>query len=215
MREPVALLLMTVLAVIASAWSPHSPFIWWLEAAPVLIGLPVLLATRRRFPLTALTLRLLFLHGLVLLHGAHYTYAQVPLGEWARDVFEMSRNPYDRLGHVMQGFVPAILARELLLRTSALRPGRWLFFLVLSIAAMVTVSYELLEWWAAVLSDSAKEDFLSLQGDDWDTQWDMALALGAAAAAQLLLGRAHDRALAARGFVGPAPAGWPGPGHMP
>ena len=195
-REP-ALLLAAVAAVLA--WSGVAPYergTWLLEVAPVLLGAPILVATRRRFPLSALAYRLLALHALVLMVGGHYTYARVPLGFAVQDALDLSRNPYDRLGHFAQGFVPAIVAREVLLRASPLRRGRWLFFLVGCVCLAISASYELLEWWAALLGGEAAESFLGTQGDPWDTQWDMFLALCGAVAAQLLLARAHDRSLA-------------------
>ena len=165
------------------------------------LGVALLIPTRRRFPLTPLLYRLLFLHALILLLGGHYTYARVPLGDWLQEVFSMSRNPYDRIGHLAQGFVPAILAREILLRCSPLRPGRWLFFLTTCVCLAFSAFYELLEWWAAELSADGASDFLGTQGDVWDTQWDMFLALIGAVTAQALLSRVHFRQLSARGFV--------------
>ena len=165
----------------------------------MLIAVPLMLATRRRFPLTPLLYRLAFLHALVLILGAHYTYANVPLGFWVQDALDLSRNHYDRLGHVMQGFVPAILARELLLRLTPLHRGGWLFYLVLAACLSFSAFYELVEWWAAVLGGDASTEFLGTQGDVWDTQWDMFLALCGATASQLLLARRHDRELAVLG----------------
>jgi putative membrane protein len=165
--------------------------------APVLIAAPLLLATERRFPLTRLLYVLLFLHASILMLGGHYTYARVPAGFWVQDLFELGRNHYDRLGHFAQGFVPAILAREILLRRTPLRPGGWVFFLVLAVCLAFSAFYELLEWWSALLGGEAATDFLGTQGDVWDTQWDMFLAALGAVAAQLLLARRHDAALAA------------------
>lgn len=182
--------------IVVSAISPHDWITWWLEAAPVLIGIPILLATYRQHRLTPLLYRLIFLHMLVLLLGAHYTYARVPLGFWLQDLFDFSRNHYDRIGHLMQGFMPAILSREILLRTGAVRRGGWLFFIAVSICLAFSAFYEMLEWWSALLSD-ATEDFLGSQGDIWDAQWDMFLALIGALSALLLLRRLHDRHLAA------------------
>ena len=138
---------------------------------------------------------LLAVHALILILGGHYTYAQVPLGFWVQDWLGFARNHYDRLGHFAQGFVPAILVREILLRTSPLRRGRWLFFLVTATCLAISACYELIEWWAALAGGEAADAFLGTQGDVWDTQWDMFLALLGALTAQLLLGRAHDRAL--------------------
>lgn len=193
--ELAVLLGLTALAVAASAWQPADMLTWALEAAPVLIGAALLILSHGDFPLTPLTLRLLFLHALVLLLGAHYTYAQVPVGFWAAETFDLARNHYDRFAHVIQGFVPAILVREILLRTSPLYPGKWLFVVVTSICLAFSAFYEMIEWWSAVIYGASAEAFLGTQGDSWDTQWDMFLALIGAVMAQLLLSRAHDRAL--------------------
>jgi len=204
-REPVVLLVVLVVALGLSAIRPRELGTWALEAGPVLIAIAVLIATWRVFPLTPLAYRLIFVHALILLLGGHYTYAHVPLGFWLQDVFDLARNPYDRIGHFAQGFVPAIIAREILLRTTPLRPGKMLFFLVLCIALAVSASYELLEWWTAVIFGEGAHEFLGTQGDPWDTQWDMFLALIGAAAAQLLLAPMHDRQLAA--FARPGESG--------
>jgi putative membrane protein len=193
--EP-AVLLFAALALLAlSGVGPKDRFTWWLEVAPVLIGMPILVATYRRFPLTPLLYRLLFLHALVLMLGGHYTYAEVPLGFWVRDLFGLARNHYDRLGHFAQGFVPAILARELLRRKTPLLPGGWLFFLVTCVGLAFSALYELIEWWTAASTGTAAEAFLGTQGDVWDTQWDMFLALVGALAAQLMLARRHEKEL--------------------
>lgn len=170
-------------------------YTWFLETVPVIIGIPMLLASYRSFPLTPLLYRLLALHAVILIVGGHYTYAEVPLFNWIRDTFELSRNHYDRIGHLAQGFVPAILAREILLRLSPLRPGGWLFLTVTSICLAFSAFYEIMEWWVALVSEQAAEAFLSTQGDAWDTQWDMFLALIGAMTAQLTLGPLHDRQL--------------------
>jgi putative membrane protein len=198
-RLPALLLLLTLAALAASGIGPKDRATWLMEVAPVLLVLPVLVATRRRFPLTPLLYVLLALHAAVLCLGGHYTYAEVPLGFWVRDALGLARNHYDRLGHLMQGFVPALLAREVLIRSSPLRPGRWLAFLVTSVALAISAAYELVEWLAAVLLGQGADAFLGTQGDPWDTQWDMFLALCGAVLAQVLLGRAHDRALARLG----------------
>jgi len=196
-REPLVLLGLTVAALAVSAIHPHDRTTWVLEVLPILIGAPILVATWRRFPLTRLLYVLLFLHALVLMIGGHYSYAEVPAGFWVRDLLGWSRNPYDRLGHLMQGFVPAILVREILLRRPALRFNRrWLFFLVTCVCLAFSAFYELIEWWSAVALGSGADAFLGTQGDPWDTQWDMFLALCGALLAQLLLGRLHDRELA-------------------
>lgn len=192
-----ALLLgLTAVALVVSGIDPHDRTTWWLEVFPVLLGVPLLLATRRSFPLTPLLYVLLFVHALILILGGHYTYARVPLGFWVQDLLDLGRNHYDRLGHFAQGFVPAILAREILLRRTPLRPGGWLFLLVCSVCLAFSACYEFFEWWAAVIGGSAADDFLGTQGDVWDTQWDMFLALLGAITAQLLLSRLHDRQLA-------------------
>jgi putative membrane protein len=178
---------------------PKDRFTWWLEVAPILLALPVLVLTARRFPLTPLAYRLIFVHALILMLGGHYTYAEVPLGFWVRDLLGLARNHYDRLGHVAQGFVPAILVREVLRRKTPIVSRRWLFFLVTCVVLAISAAYELLEWVAAVTSGSAAMAFLGTQGDVWDTQWDMFLALCGAMAAQLLLSRRHDRELALLG----------------
>jgi putative membrane protein len=194
--EPLVLLALTAVALIVSGIGPHSRTTWYLEVAPVVIGAVVLIATHRRFPLTPLLYRLLFVHALVLVLGGHYTYARVPLGFWLQDLLDLGRNHYDRLGHFVQGFVPAILAREILLRKTPLRPGGWLFVLVTCVCLAFSATYELVEWWTAVLGGSAADDFLGTQGDVWDTQWDMFMALLGALTAQLTLAGAHDRQLA-------------------
>lgn len=194
-RELGALLLLTGVALVVSGISPFDRGTWLMEVAPVILGIPLLLATFRRFRLTQLLYRLIFLHALILIVGGHYTYANVPAGFWVQDLFDLSRNHYDRLGHLAQGFVPAILAREILVRTSALRPGRWLFFICISICLAFSAFYELLEWWAAVSLGASADAFLGTQGDVWDTQWDMCLALCGAFLSLTLLGPVHDRAL--------------------
>ncbi|HRZ09463.1 MAG TPA: DUF2238 domain-containing protein [Gemmatimonadales bacterium] len=195
-RLPLALLAV-VLAVLA--WSgvhPHDRFTWLLEVAPVLIGVPVLLSTGRRFPLTPLLYTLLAVHACILMVGGKYTYAEVPAGFWVSDVLGLARNHYDRLGHFAQGFIPAILAREILVRTSPLRGSRWLPFVVVAFCLAFSAFYEMIEWWTAVLAGASSTAFLGTQGDVWDTQWDMFLALIGAVSALLVLARAHDRQLA-------------------
>ena len=194
-REPLVLLAAGAVALALSAIRPHDYFTWLLEVAPILIGVPVLVATYRRFPLTPLAYRLLLVHALILMVGGHYTYAEVPLGFWVRDALGLARNHYDRLGHFAQGFVPALLAREILLRRSPLRPGKWLFFLVTCVCLAVSACYEFVEWWTAVLTGDSATAFLGTQGDPWDTQWDMFLALIGAVTAQVTLARVHDRQL--------------------
>lgn len=183
-------------ALVVSAWAPRDTPTWFMEAAPVLIGLPLVLASREKFPFTPLLYRLLFAHALILLVGAHYTYAEVPAGAWVSAYFGSARNHYDRLGHFAQGFVPAILARELLLRRSSLVRGRWLFFLVCCVCLAFSACYELMEWAAAAVLGEDADAFLGTQGDPWDTQWDMFLALMGSIFSQLILSRRHDRELA-------------------
>lgn len=194
--SPLPWLILVLSVLVWSGIAPHDWFTWFLEVAPVLIGLPVLLLTHARFPLTPLAYGLLALHGVILMVGGHYTYAEMPLFNWIRDAFELSRNHYDRVGHVAQGFVPAIVAREILLRRSPLSAGKWLFFLVTCVCLAISALYELIEWWVAIASGDEAVAFLATQGDVWDTQWDMFLALLGALSSQLLLGRWHDRQLA-------------------
>ena len=190
------LLAVVAVSLVVSGISPHDRTTWWLEVFPVLIAAPLLLATAARFPLTPLLYTLLAIHALILILGGHYTYAQVPLGFWVQEWLGLARNHYDRLGHFAQGFVPAILAREILLRTSPLQRGRWLFFLVTATCLAISACYEFIEWWAALAGGATADAFLGTQGDVWDTQWDMFLALIGAITAQLTLSRTHDRALA-------------------
>ncbi|PYP80645.1 MAG: hypothetical protein DMD35_04100 [Gemmatimonadetes bacterium] len=194
-REPTVLLIATIVALIVSRVGALEPGTWILEVFPIFLVLPVLVATFRRFPLTTLVYRLLFVHALILMVGGHYTYAKVPLGFWAQHAFGLARNHYDRVGHLAQGFVPAVLAREVLLRRSPLQRGKWLGFLVVCVCLALSATYELVEWLAAVLGGSAADAFLGTQGDVWDTQWDMFMALVGATSALLLLSRVHDRQL--------------------
>lgn len=185
--------------LVALVWSGIAPFdrlTWLMEVVWVVVGLPVVLWAWRRFPLTRLLCWLLVLHACVLLYGGHYTYAETPLGDWFQDAFTLSRNNYDRLGHFAQGFVPAILVREILLRQTPLRPGGWLFVMVSSVCLAFSACFEFIEWWSALALGAAADAFLATQGDVWDTQWDMLLALIGAVLAQVLLSRLHDRQLA-------------------
>ncbi len=186
----------TLLGLGLSGLGPTDRLTWMLEVAPVVIGLALLIPTYAHFPLTALVYRLLFLHGIILMIGGHYTYAQVPAGFWFQDLFDLSRNHYDRLGHIAQGFVPAMLVREILIRRSPLAGSRWLSFLVTCVCLAFSAFYEMLEWWIAVSSADDAVAFLATQGDPWDTQWDMFLALMGAITAQLLLAGMHDGQLA-------------------
>lgn len=192
------LVLTTLFVALVCVWSwidARDRVTWWMEAAPVLIVYPLLWATHARFPLTRLLTVLIAVHAVILLVGAHYTYAEVPLFDWIRDRFGLSRNHYDRVGHLAQGFIPAIAIRELLLRTSPLRPGKWLFAIILFSVLGISATYELIEWLAAVLAGHGADAFLGTQGDPWDTQSDMALAGLGALLAQLSLSRLHDAAL--------------------
>ena len=196
-REPLTLLAAAALLVVWSGINPLERGTWWLEVAPVLIGAPLLVFTFSTFRLSPLLYRLLFLHAAILIVGGHYTYAKVPMGFWVQDLLDLSRNHYDRVGHFAQGFIPAILTREILLRLSPLRRGKWLFFLVCCVCLAFSAFYEFIEWWAAVIGGESAESFLGTQGDIWDTQWDMFFALLGAISAQVLLSRAHDQSMKA------------------
>jgi putative membrane protein len=201
MRGPaylLGLLAATAILLAISAYRPYEMATWWMEVAPIFIAAPILLATYRRFPLTPLVYTLIFVHACILILGGHYTYARVPLGFWIQDLFGFARNHYDRLGHLAQGFIPAMVAREILLRRTPLRPGRWVFFLVCCVCLAISAGYEFIEWWAALIGGAGATEFLGTQGDVWDTQWDMLMALIGAASAQLLLARVHDRQLEGR-----------------
>ena len=190
-------LLATGLVVLAwSAWHPFDYFIWVLEVFPAVVGAVVLVAIYPRFRFTDLVYVLVLVHAVILMVGGHYTYAEMPLFNWFRDEYHLSRNYYDRVGHLAQGFIPAIIAREVLVRRSPLKPGKWLFFLVTCVCLAISAFYEFIEWWVAVGTGEAATAFLATQGDIWDTQWDMFLAFVAAIVAQLLLSRWHDRQLA-------------------
>ena len=185
------------LAVLAwSAHRPHDYFTWFLEVAPALAGAAVVGLTRRRFPLSGLVMAVILLHCLVLMVGGKYTYAENPLFAWISAGMGWQRNYYDRLGHLMQGFTPALLVRELFLRLDVLRRPAWLPFLAACVALAISAVYEFIEWWVALATGEAAEAFLGTQGDVWDTQWDMFLALLGALAGQILLSRRHDRQLA-------------------
>jgi putative membrane protein len=184
---------------VLSAIHPHDALTWLLEIFPVAVVLPVLYLTARRFPLTPLLYGLIGAHCLILIVGAHYTYALVPLGFWFQDALDLARNHYDRLGHFAQGFVPAIAVREILIRNSPVREGGWLAFLTVATCLAISAMYEFVEWWVSIAAGVAAEQFLATQGDIWDTHWDMFLALCGAILALLLLSRAHDRALARMG----------------
>lgn len=195
-NEAVILLVLGVILLGLSAIHPHDYTTWWLETFPILIAVPILMASYQRHTLTPLVYRLLFVHALILILGGHYTYAEVPLGYWMQDWLDLSRNNYDKIGHFAQGFVPAMLFRELLLRHSPLRQGKLLFTLVAASCLAVSASYELIEWAAAVALGQGADAFLGTQGDMWDTQSDMLMALIGAVSAQVLLANRHDKQLA-------------------
>jgi putative membrane protein len=189
------LVAVAAVGLVLSGIRPVERVTWWLEVIPVMIAVPLLWATRERFPFTPLVYALVTVHAAILMLGGHYTYAHVPLGFWAQDLFDLARNPYDRLGHFAQGFVPAMVAREILLRRTPLKRGGWLFFIVVCICLAISACYEFVEWWAALIGGGSAEAFLGTQGDVWDTQWDMLLATIGAITSLLLLSRLHDRAL--------------------
>ena len=198
--HPSSRLLTVLFAVFAivfiwSAIRPHDYFTWFLETVPAMMGLVILAVTYRRFPLTPLLYTLICVHAIILCVGGHYTYAAVPLFNWLRDATHGVRNNYDKLGHFVQGFVPAILAREVLLRRTPLKRGGWLFYIVTSICLAFSAFYELFEWRMAVWQGPAANDFLGSQGDPWDTQSDMAMALIGAIVSQIVWRRLHDKQL--------------------
>ncbi len=194
-NEPLYLLLTGLALLAVSAIHPHDYTTWWMEVAPIFIAVPIFVATYKNYSLTPLVYRLLFLHALILMVGGHYTYAEVPLGYWMENWFGFLRNDYDKIGHFAQGFVPALLFRELLLRSSPLRRGKLLFTLVTACCLAVSASYELIEWAAAISMGQGADAFLGTQGDPWDTQTDMLMALIGAICAQVLLARMQDRQL--------------------
>ena len=179
--------------LIWSAISPHDYFTWFLEVLPALIGFAILAMTYKRFKLTTLTYVLILIHCIILMVGGHYTYAKVPLFDWIRDIFDLSRNNYDKVGHLAQGFIPAIIAREIFMRNSVINSRAWLNFLIVSVCLAISAFYELIEWWVAELSGESAESFLGTQGYVWDTQSDMGLALLGSILALVLLSRIHDR----------------------
>ena len=186
-------IVLVALALLVSGISPFDRLTWFMEVAPVLIVAPILFATYRHFPLTDLLYALIVLHSLVLILGGAYTYAQVPLGFWAQDWLHLARNPYDKLGHFMQGLVPAIAAREILLRMAYLTSKWMTAFLSVCVAVAFSALYELIEWWVALLLGQGADEFLGMQGDPWDTQSDMFFALLGAMLALFLLSTVHDR----------------------
>lgn len=183
--------------LIWSGIGPHDYPTWLLEVAPAIIAAAVLWFTRERFPLTRLTYILILIHCIILMVGGHYTYAEVPLGDWIKDTFDQTRNNYDKLGHFAQGFVPAIVAREILIRKNVVNYPGWRDFLTVCVCLAISAFYELIEWWVALLSAEAADSFLGTQGYIWDTQSDMWLALLGAVSALVLLSRLHDKQLRA------------------
>lgn len=192
-REPLLLLSITCFFLILTSIHPFDRPTWLLEVFPILIAAPLLIMTCKRFPLTPLLYRLIFIHALILILGAYYTYARVPLGAWVQQAFDLSRNHYDRLGHFAQGFIPAMIAREILLRKTGLVRGKMLFFLVACVCLSISAFYEFIEWWSAVILGAGATEFLGTQGDPWDTQWDMFIAFIGAIVAQLTLSKLHDK----------------------
>jgi putative membrane protein len=188
-------LLVFVLVLIWSAIRPHDYFTWFLEVLPAILGILILALTFREFQFTSLAYRLILIHSIILMIGGHYTYAEVPIFNWIRDAFDMSRNNYDKVGHFAQGFFPAIIAREILIRKSLLKQGKLLSFIVVCICLAISASYELVEWWVAIVTGSAAEAFLGTQGDIWDTQSDMFFALIGAITSLIFLSKIHDNAL--------------------
>ncbi len=190
--------------VIVLAWSGVAPkdyLTWIMEVLPAVVGAAVLWYTRERFPLTSLTYVLILIHCIILMVGGHYTYPEVPFGDWVRDLFDHSRNNYDKLGHFAQGFVPAIIAREVVIRLLVFNSKRWRDFFIVCLCLAISAFYELIEWWVALLTGEGAHAFLGTQGYLWDTQSDMGVALLGAVLALLILGRLHDRQLQAAGFV--------------
>lgn len=192
-RYPLALLVATAVVLVWSAIRPHDYFTWILEVLPAILAAAILVPTYHRFRFTPLVYTLIALHAVILIVGGHYTYAEVPLGDWVQDAFHQSRNNYDKLGHFAQGFVPALVGREILLRKTPLKRGAWLSFIVVSICLAISAVYELFEWGTAELSGTAAEAFLGMQGDVWDTQKDMLTALIGATCALLLFSRWQDK----------------------
>ena len=190
-----------LLVLVWSGIKPHDYPTWFLEVSPALIGAAVLWFTRHGFPLTRLTYVLILAHCIILMIGGHFTYAEVPLGDWVRDALDGDRNDYDKLGHLVQGFVPAIIAREIMIRKNVFNSARWRDFFIVSFCLGFSAFYELIEWWVALLSEEAAESFLGTQGYVWDTQSDMGLALLGALLALPMLGRLHDRQMKAAGYT--------------
>ncbi len=184
-----------LMALIVSAIDPYDRLTWLMEVMPALIALPVLAFTYRRFPLTNLLYFLIFIHALILIGGGTYTYARVPLGNWVQDAFSLARNPYDKLGHLWQGLVPALVAKEIFVRGNYVSGKKMIAFLAICVAMAISAWYEVIEWWAALVMGKGADEFLGTQGDQWDTPSDMWLAFIGAALAVVLLARLHDRQL--------------------
>jgi putative membrane protein len=191
----ISLWIILIVILVWSGWHPLDRFTWFLEVAPIFIISAILLSIYPRFYFSRLVCCLMLAHAAVLAIGGHYTYAQMPLFDWIRDAFHLARNHYDRLGHFMQGFVPALICREVLLRRGVLKRGSWLSFIIICICLAISATYELFEWQAAVWTGTKADAFLGSQGDPWDTQWDMAMALIGSLAAVSLMSRWHDRSM--------------------
>jgi putative membrane protein len=193
-EKPLILALLALLLImLLSAIHPYDRTTWFMEVAPIFIALPVMIATYRRFPLSTLLYVLIFIHALVLIAGGHYTYARVPLGFWIEHAFSLGRNPYDKIGHFMQGFVPFLVTREILLRGGYLASRRMAAFLSVCVAMAISAWYELIEWWSALAMGQGADEFLGTQGDPWDTQSDMFFAFIGAITALVIMSRLHDR----------------------
>jgi putative membrane protein len=190
-----------VMILVWSGYVPADRFVWFLEVFPAILAAVILIAIYGRVRLTMLVYGLIWLHALVLMVGGHWTYSDMPLFDWLQDEYGLARNYYDRVGHLFQGIVPAMITREIFIRESVVRGAKWRYFLVCCVALAISAVYEFAEWWIAVASGSAAEAFLATQGDVWDTQWDMLLALIGAMTVQPLLGGVHDRQLLSMGYV--------------
>ena len=196
-RLILAWLFIFFLVFIWSGINPQDRFTWFLEVLPALMGLVILSVTYKRFRFTRLAYWLILIHAIILMIGGHYTYAEVPLFNWIRDTFNLGRNHYDKVGHFAQGFIPAIIVREILVRKSPVKQGKWLSFIVICVCLALSATYEFVEWWVAEISGTAAEAFLGTQGYVWDTQSDMFFAFLGAVSALILLRKAHDRSLSA------------------
>lgn len=195
-QEKLVWLFVVLFSLIYSSIDPVADRLtWFMETVPVMIAIPILLVTHKNFPLTLISIRVIAIFAMILIIGGHYTYAENPLFNWIQDSLDLARNHYDRMGHFVQGVVPALVGRELLLRTSPLQRGKWLFFLICAVSLAISACYEFIEWWAALINAQAAEAFLGTQGDNWDTQWDMFLALTGSIIAQLTLAKTQDKQL--------------------